>query len=696
SPHSRSSSSAFAGIREWMSASRAYAESREPSVSATGASPRRNTAGEEAANGTDRPVDDGNNSNSRPRGSSSGALGAATVNAISTTPKKGGLLSGLRNPMVALKASSDGEGSSNRDGSSEGGASPSDENETRARLEAKINAAVHKLALINQEKERELDEFYAMSNKVEAAGGRDTPHMARIKQHFDKKNKKSTALADAVQKKLAGYEARLADLNGGGSGAAPDPHKGHTVIQNIRRMGANAKQMTSTVVSAPYELAQKLKRGTMGNSIDPADGELLGHSQFYPSSASRSTSGVAPSSQQSSAPAKPKSATLPANMRMSPVDLEAAAAAAAPFPSGSSNGTSPSMEWPKRREGSGRRADGENRDRSSEAKKEGSSAGNEHSLARLPPLGSLLAEKKEKGGPRKDEGRPLSPDIVQFTLVPRTSITPGNTDMSVSEQIAAMFDEMKQLRQHNRSFVQHMDKLQEKVQHELAAQQKTLAEERFRFDRLEENLNEFIELHQAETSSLKHELQVLIRPIAMREEGKKERNESLIFNLELIASRIDYQYNDRFKKVEENLESTQNHMFRVENSLRSSLEVKEGGPWFNALLLSGATILVELLKIGLYLTAVVLDFFRPFTGTRTKAGFFLLVLFLSFFLLQNAGWIVGLFSSNSGAAANANSTGSAASTSLSSIINATHSAAAAAGQTPPPAAPVVQQPPNQP
>ncbi|GMT05049.1 hypothetical protein PENTCL1PPCAC_27223, partial [Pristionchus entomophagus] len=660
SPHSSSrlssstaASSGFApraALREWMSTPRA--DTRE-TASASGASPRRNTAGEETNGGGERPED--GNSAGRPRGASSGALGA-THNVITTTPKKGGLLSGLsglRNPMVALKASSDGDGSSNRDGSSEGGASPSDENEARTRLVAKIEGAKQRLIQINLERERDLEEFIAMAEKVEAAGGRDTPHMARIRQHYDRRNKKSAGTIDGVQKKLASYEARLTDLDGGGSGAAPDPLRGHTVLQGIRRTGANLKQMTSSVVAAPLELAQKLKRGTMGSSSDPVEGDL-GQSQFYPSAqASRSSSGLpsggGPSSASSSG-AKPKASTLPANMRMSPVDLEAAAAAAVAattVPSSSSSVTTSSVEWPKRESRRGGEKKGED-DKSKEK---------DNSLAGLPPLGAVLAEKKGM----IHEG-PTSHDTVPL-MIPRVSIG-GGSSLTTTEEFTKMFAEMKQLRQHNVTIVEHMDKLQDKVQHELARQDKLLAEERFKYQRLEDTLNEFIELHQAEAGQLKHELQV-------------------------IASRIDYQYNDRFKKVEENLESTQNHMFRVENSLRSSLEVKEGGPWFNALLLSGATILVELLKIGLYLTAVVLDFFRPFTGTRTKAGFFLLVLFLSFIVLQNAGWIAGLFSGNSSSATVANST-SALPTSLSSI-NATHSVAAAA--TAPGLPPTTQHPP---
>lgn len=38
-------------------------------------------------------------------------------------------------------------------------------------------------------------------------------------------------------------------------------------------------------------------------------------------------------------------------------------------------------------------------------------------------------------------------------------------------------------------------------------------------------------------------------------------------------------------------------MFRVENSLRSSLEVKAGGPWFNVVFLSGTVFVILLYSL---------------------------------------------------------------------------------------------------
>lgn len=52
---------------------------------------------------------------------------------------------------------------------------------------------------------------------------------------------------------------------------------------------------------------------------------------------------------------------------------------------------------------------------------------------------------------------------------------------------------------------------------------------------MEQTLNETMELHQNEMKQLKSDLN-------------------------LIGARMDYQYNDRFKKIEESMESTQNRV----------------------------------------------------------------------------------------------------------------------------------------
>lgn len=116
-------------------------------------------------------------------------------------------------------------------------------------------------------------------------------------------------------------------------------------------------------------------------------------------------------------------------------------------------------------------------------------------------------------------------------------------------------------------------------------------------------------------------------------------------DLNLIGSRMDYQYNDRFKKIEERMESTQNTIYRIETNLHENSEKllsKTHGVW-NALMLSGANIIVEFLKIALYFIAVILDTIKPIAGTRSRAGL-LLTGIIIFFVLWTTFDISSLFS----------------------------------------------------
>lgn len=105
-------------------------------------------------------------------------------------------------------------------------------------------------------------------------------------------------------------------------------------------------------------------------------------------------------------------------------------------------------------------------------------------------------------------------------------------------------------------------------------------------------------------------------------------------DLNLIGSRMDYQYNDRFKKIEEKVESTQNVIYRIETNLHENSErlLSATHNIWNALMLNGANIIVEILKIVLYFIAVILDTIKPIAGTRGRAGILLTVIILFFIL----------------------------------------------------------------
>lgn len=59
-------------------------------------------------------------------------------------------------------------------------------------------------------------------------------------------------------------------------------------------------------------------------------------------------------------------------------------------------------------------------------------------------------------------------------------------------------------------------------------------------------------------------------------------------------------------------------MYRMETNLHENSErlLGSGQKTWNALMLSSANIVVELLKITLYILSVILDSVKPLTGTR--------------------------------------------------------------------------------
>ncbi|VDM75592.1 unnamed protein product [Strongylus vulgaris] len=399
----------------------------------------------------------------------------------------------------------DGERSSIR--SSEEGASesPGGDDRERLRLLQKIDLARERLKITSLERERDVEEFLMMTHGSECQKGADNPQMARLKQHFEKKNKRHTSELEHLQRKLANYEQRLAEIENGIGESGSRATVISTVGQGIRRTGANLKGMTETVISAPLELAQRIKStfGSADNVNESGEGASsdlrIGHSKFYASSDYGSPNQATTSRYNSR-----KSDSLPAHASL----IKIATPAKSRVLDGDTSATADDSEL---------------------AKGEGPEQANDSLV--LSPF-ALSAESSE-----------MSPQLLEDLRGLRYLMT------KMGDQIN-------------------------------------------RIERLETTMNETIELHQAEFQALKQE-----------QKG--------------IANRLDYQYNDRFKRVEESVESVQNHMVRMENSIKDTLDLRLSGPaWGNAVFLSSANIVVEFLKIVLYLVATMLDLFLPYFGSR--------------------------------------------------------------------------------
>ncbi|VBB30303.1 unnamed protein product [Acanthocheilonema viteae] len=447
-------------------------------------------------------------------------------------------------------------------GASHGGGTDDVGLDDRARIERKIEQIKERLSRISLAREADVDDFLSMTSSME--GGSENPQLARVRQHFEKKNKKSSqeiehlkyAVVNYVyvlyafragtvflliqrQKKLEQLQSKLMDLN---MGIVTEFSSKSAVLNNIRKTGPLLRE----VIAAPRGIAHIIK-STFG-SADNIPGSIasdvsnVGHSTFY--------------------------SDTQTNDRTRKLNLE-----------NCDVGSSPVKRGHKRNE-------------------------------TLPPmafdLDNLVTSSRSESRNESEAGFTASNTVVELR------------------------NDIQELKAQNQALLEQLNKLQVQNKSEFNYFNNALHEERIKTQRLEEMLNETIELHQAEIIALKSDLNT-------------------------IATRMDYQYSDRFRSIEENIESTQNKMIRMEVNVKEWTEFRPQTT-FNSVMLSGTNILVEFIKLVLLIVSFALDFVKPFTGTRTRAGFvivsWLALMILTHFinfdeLIRRIGGIFYLFSTSS-------------------------------------------------
>uniref|UniRef100_A0A0K0D1X8 Transmembrane protein 63A n=1 Tax=Angiostrongylus cantonensis TaxID=6313 RepID=A0A0K0D1X8_ANGCA len=362
----------------------------------------------------------------------------------------------LTRVMKLLLQPTDGERSSVR--SSDDGTSGSlgcDDRE-RLKLLQKIESARERLKHTSLERERDVEEFLMMTHGSRFQKGLDNPQMTRLKQHFEKKNKRHTSELEQLQRKLASYEQRLAEIESGVSESGVKTTVMSTVGQGIRRTGANLKGMTETVMAAPLELAQRLKStfGSADNVNDPTEETTsdlrIGHSKFY---ANSDYEGV----QQSTT------------------------------------------------------------DRCSSRKSD--SLPTHSSLLKTPtPMlyhGNNIPTRRSDQETRNDEIDELN---LSVPLSPLSSVPPLDFSVETSDASPRLYDDLQCLRHFMTKMGDQINRIESRLESELAYMIRALEEERGKY-------------------------------LALKQEQKG------------IANRLDYQYNDRFKRVEESVESVENHAY---------------------------------------------------------------------------------------------------------------------------------------
>jgi len=213
---------------------------------------------------------------------------------------------------------------------------------------------------------------------------------------------------------------------------------------------------------------------------------------------------------------------------------------------------------------------------------------------------------------------------------PKQSPAPNNVSLMRARSkydTEELKKEVAELRLRHFASVEAVETVQAVVKNELQYFNNSFHEERVKHQHLEELLNDTIELNQAEIVGLKNELQSLTK-------------------------RMEYHYNDKMTELRETIEALQNRVEKAETTLdehfsRSHSRLGTG----QALALSSANILVEVLKIVLFVSSVALDALKPLTGTRARAGVCVVIWTSIMVLLHWSGHLTSFFRHNATEAA---------------------------------------------
>ncbi|EFO82339.1 hypothetical protein GCK72_024518 [Caenorhabditis remanei] len=441
--------------------------------------------------------------------------------------------------------------------SSEGTCSSIGDEREKAKIVQKLVEIKDKLRALNEKREADVEKFLTVTKQAEISKGvgTDNPQRARIRNNFERQNRKHAQETETLQKKLTDYEERLKLVDIGEY--EPSPSRSRVIPTGIRK----AKGMTESMMNAQMELAQRVKSAFSADNVNSTHNGhgvgKTGQSTFF--TARRSADAEdAEHAEKKKRDSVRGSSTLPPNLSFSD------------------------------------------------------------------PLNAYkeddISEPNSRPGSAADETNNMPYHTADNSLYfpPTNNVSHHHQSSRNEESFALINEHLNSILHHVMLIDRKYDRLEDDVKKEIKFYSEALEEERFKTTKLEELLNEAVELQQAEIASL------------------KEQN--------LMATRVDFQHNDRFRTVEEKMESFENHMIRIENALMDVRQVKLTGNVWQRVALTAGNIVVELLKIALFVVASILDLVRPLTGSRNRSAVAFGLLFLAIFFghhLQKVNYFFG-------------------------------------------------------
>ncbi|XP_078665942.1 transmembrane and coiled-coil domain protein 3-like isoform X9 [Branchiostoma floridae x Branchiostoma belcheri] len=201
-------------------------------------------------------------------------------------------------------------------------------------------------------------------------------------------------------------------------------------------------------------------------------------------------------------------------------------------------------------------------------------------------------------------------------------IQPGPSSQSIPAQVLQpILEELQDMRNSQALFQNTMAELKNQMQEEYSFLTTALQEERYRYERLEEQLNDLTELHQNEMSNLKQEL-------ASMEE------------------KVAYQSDERARDIQEALESCQTRISKMELAQQQQQLVSmEGLDSANAraLISKLINVLLAVIAVILVLVSTLAGMVTPMLKTRSRVASSLLALLVTVLLWRNWGYVVDAY-----------------------------------------------------
>lgn len=179
---------------------------------------------------------------------------------------------------------------------------------------------------------------------------------------------------------------------------------------------------------------------------------------------------------------------------------------------------------------------------------------------------------------------PLASTLGQ-SLVPETELEP-------------LLAELAERREECQRLAEEIEALKNQLHHECSYFSQALQEERYRYERLEEQMNDLIELHQNEMENLK--------------QGMADMEE-----------KVQYQSEERLRDVQELLESCQTRISRMEHQQHQQLQQLVSldaldNSQARALGLKLVNVLLMLLQLALLLVSTIANIAMPFLQSRLR------------------------------------------------------------------------------